>query len=39
VIDRISQRYIGTPFPLRSGVVFWIEPETAHLARLPFRHA
>ena len=36
VIDRISQRYIGEPFPLRSGIVFWIEPETAHHVELPF---
>jgi PPOX class probable F420-dependent enzyme len=37
VIDRISQRYIGEPFPLRSGIVYWIEPETAHHVELPFR--
>ena len=38
VIDRIAQRYIGTPFPMRSGTVYWIEPETAHFTELPFRH-
>jgi pyridoxine/pyridoxamine 5'-phosphate oxidase len=38
VIDRISQRYIGQPFPMRSGNVYWIEPETAHFIELPFRH-
>ena len=38
VIDRISQHYIGAPFPMRSGTVYWIEPETAHFAELPFRH-
>src|SRR3954453_19216143 len=27
VIDRLSNRYTGKPFPMRSGVVFMIEPE------------
>jgi PPOX class probable F420-dependent enzyme len=38
VIDRISHRYIGAPFPMRSGTVYWIEPETAYFTQLPFRH-
>jgi PPOX class probable F420-dependent enzyme len=38
IIDRISHRYTGQPFPMRSGSVFWIEPETAHFIELPFRH-
>jgi PPOX class probable F420-dependent enzyme len=38
VIDRIAQRYIGRPFPLRSGVVYWIEPETVRHVELPFEH-
>ena len=38
VIDRISQHYIGAPFPMRSGTVFWIEPETTHFVELPFEH-
>jgi len=38
VIDRISQHYIGGPFPMRSGNVYWIEPETAYFTELPFRH-
>jgi PPOX class probable F420-dependent enzyme len=38
VIDRISQHYIGEPFPMRSGTIYWIEPETAHFVELPFRH-
>jgi len=38
VIDRISQHYIGTPFPMRSGIVYWIEPETAHFTELPLTH-
>jgi hypothetical protein len=39
VIDRISQRYIGGPFPMRSGNVYWIEPETSNHVELPFRHS
>ncbi len=38
VIDRISEKYIGTPFPMRSGTVFWIEPERVGLTLLPFQH-
>jgi len=38
VIDRISQYYIGEPFPMRSGNVYWIEPEHAYFTELPFRH-
>jgi hypothetical protein len=38
VIDRISQRYTGAPFPMRSGTVYWIDPETAHFTELPFEH-
>lgn len=38
VIDRISQDYVGAPFPMRSGVVYLVEPERAHLVELPFRH-
>jgi PPOX class probable F420-dependent enzyme len=39
VIDRISEKYLGTPFPMRSGTVYWIEPETAKLTKLPFEHS
>ena len=38
VIDRISQHYIGAPFPMRSGNVYWIEPERSYFTELPFRH-
>jgi PPOX class probable F420-dependent enzyme len=38
VIDRISQRYIGRAFPLRSGTVYWVEPESARFVELPFEH-
>ena len=38
VIDRISQRYTGQDFPMRTGVVFLIDPERAGYVDLPFRH-
>ncbi|MGK2937567.1 MAG: PPOX class F420-dependent oxidoreductase [Solirubrobacteraceae bacterium] len=38
VIDRISQRYTGQDFPMRSGVVFLIAPEKVRVTELPFRH-
>ena len=38
IIDRISQHYISAPFPMRSGTVYWIEPERAHFTELPFTH-
>ena len=38
VIDRISQYYIGEPFPMRRGNVYWIEPEKSYFTELPFRH-
>jgi len=39
VIDRISEKYIGGPFPMRSGNVYWIEPESVKLTELPFTHS
>jgi PPOX class probable F420-dependent enzyme len=36
VIDRLSNRYTGKPFPMRSGVVFLIEPEKVGYMELPF---
>jgi PPOX class probable F420-dependent enzyme len=38
VIDRLSHRYTGSPFPMRSGVVFLVEPERAFSMSLPFEH-
>jgi PPOX class probable F420-dependent enzyme len=38
VIDRISLRYTGAPFPMRSGTVYWVEPEIARFTELPFEH-
>ena len=37
VIDRISEKYIGGPFPMRSGTVFEIEAEHSGFTDLPFR--
>jgi PPOX class probable F420-dependent enzyme len=36
VIDRLSQRYTGRPFPMRSGVVYLVEPEKVGFMELPF---
>jgi PPOX class probable F420-dependent enzyme len=36
VIDRISNRYTGKPFPMRSGQVFLIEPVKVGYMELPF---
>jgi PPOX class probable F420-dependent enzyme len=38
IIDRLAQKYTGAPFPMRSGVVFLVEPERARFTELPFRH-
>ena len=36
VIDRLSNRYTGKPFPMRSGVVFVVEPDRVGYMELPF---
>jgi PPOX class probable F420-dependent enzyme len=36
VIDRLSNRYTGQPFPMRSGTVYLIEPERVGFMALPF---
>src|SRR3954466_8095044 len=36
VIDRISNRYTGQPFPMRSGTVYLIEPDHVGFMELPF---
>ena len=38
IIDRLAVKYTGEPFPMRSGVVFLVEPERARSTLLPFRH-
>jgi PPOX class probable F420-dependent enzyme len=37
IIDEISQKYTGAPFPMRSGTVYEIEPEHVGFMELPFR--
>ena len=37
IIDRISRDYTGEDFPMRSGVVYVVEPERAFTMSLPFR--
>ena len=38
LIDRLAVKYTGEPFPMRSGVVFLVEPERARYTELPFLH-
>jgi PPOX class probable F420-dependent enzyme len=37
IIDRISDAYIGQPFPMRSGNVYVVEAEAQGAAELPFQ--
>jgi PPOX class probable F420-dependent enzyme len=39
VIDRISQAYIGQPFPMRSGNVYLVGPDAQGATELPFSDA
>jgi PPOX class probable F420-dependent enzyme len=39
IVDRISNRYTGQPFPLRSVTIYLVEPETASAVELGFEHA
>ncbi len=38
VIDRLGMKYTGQPFPMRSGVVYEVEPSLAKFFELPFKH-
>ncbi len=40
VMDEISRKYTGEPFPVRGpdGVLYEIDVERAHYLELPFRH-
>jgi PPOX class probable F420-dependent enzyme len=38
IVDRISTRYTGQPFPMRDRLVLLIEPERAGTMSLPFDH-
>lgn len=37
LVDRIARKYTGEAFPMRSGVVFVVEPEAASSLSLPFK--
>ena len=39
IIDRMALKYTGETFPMRSGVVYLIEPERVQRMQLPFEHA
>jgi PPOX class probable F420-dependent enzyme len=36
IIDRMSRKYTGNDFPMRSGVVYVIEPSSSRSTELPF---
>ena len=38
VMDRLAVKYTGQPFPMRSGVLYEIEPERVGYMELPFEH-
>lgn len=38
IMDRMSNRYVGTDFPVRTAIVVLIEPERVKLQELPFTH-
>ena len=37
VIDRLSDDYLGVPFPMRSGIVYLVEAERVQSMILPFQ--
>jgi hypothetical protein len=37
VIDRLSYKYTGAPFPMRSGVVFLVDVARTWAMTLPFQ--
>jgi PPOX class probable F420-dependent enzyme len=38
IMDRMSNRYTGRDFPVRTAIVMLIEPERIRLQDLPFEH-
>jgi PPOX class probable F420-dependent enzyme len=38
IMDRMSVRYTGKPFPYRQGIALLVEPEKFHETQLPFEH-
>jgi PPOX class probable F420-dependent enzyme len=39
IMDRMSNRYVGMDFPVRSAIVSFIEPEQVRFQDLPFKHS
>ena len=39
IIDRLAEKYTGRPFPMRSGIVYRVQPERVQATELPFVHA
>ena len=39
VIDRLSHKYTGAPFPMRSGVVYEVECDHTAFMELPFEES
>ena len=39
IMDRMSLRYTGKPFPFRAGIALLVEPEKVFETELPFEHA
>jgi hypothetical protein len=38
IMDRMSMRYTGKPFPVRRGIALLVEPEKVFELGLPFEH-
>jgi PPOX class probable F420-dependent enzyme len=38
IMDRMSNRYVGQDFPVRSAIAMLVEPERVLLQDLPFEH-
>jgi PPOX class probable F420-dependent enzyme len=38
IMDRMSVRYTGKPFPYRQGIALLVEPEKVSVRELPFEH-
>lgn len=38
IMDRMSNRYVGSDFPMRSAIVSLIEPDRVRFQELPFEH-
>jgi PPOX class probable F420-dependent enzyme len=39
VMDRLSRKYTGADFPMRSGRLYLVEPTSVRFTALPFVHA